>query len=152
MKKLALILLALIMCTAFVGCNNHNEQTKQTNTKHTVPATDAINSELEWAQILCDLQLNDSKGQPVLLTNDFEMFALTGSTDTDSYITIKVTDDATNMLKALKQAEQMSLLINNIEVAKVTIDPNSFDGKFDFGHDDSFSQLCEYSNIIRGLY
>ena len=152
MKKLVLILLALIMCTAFVGCNNQNENNEETKTKHTVPATDAINDELEWAGILCDLQLNDSSGQCVLLSNDFEMFALSGSTDTDSYITMKVTDDAAKMLKALPQSEQMTLLINNIEVAKITIDPKTFDGKFEFGHSDSFSQLCEYSNIIRGLY
>ncbi len=152
MKKIALIMLALVMLTAFVGCDTSDDKTQETKPQHTVPPTDTINSSVEWASVLCDLQLNDSKNEPVIIGDDFEMFALMGSTDTDSYITIKVSDNAKEIIKAMPDCNNMKLLINNVEVATISIDPATFDGEIEFGHSDTFSQLCEFANIIRGLY
>lgn len=155
MKKILILLTLCAVCLAFASCKDDtpaNSQQPSAAPKHTVAPTDVIHNELEWAPVDCDITLNTKDSQPVLINDDFDTFALVGNTDEDSHIVIKLTDDAASALKTMTELSDMPLLINNVEVAKITIDKNTFNGEITFGEKDTISQLQEYANIMRALY
>ena len=153
MKRFVIILTLIILCLSFTACKE--EAVKETPTqpeKHTIAPSEIINNELEWAAVDCDIALNNAQAEPVLMGDDFDTFALCGSNDEDSYIVIKLSDDATKAVKTMPETENMPLLINNVEVAKINIDPANFNGEITFGENDTINQLQEYANIMRALY
>lgn len=153
MKRIILSLTLVILCLTFAGCKEEEAAPPApTQTQmHTIPPTEEINSELEWAPVDCDIVLNNSESQPVLYGDDFDTFALVGTNDDDSYIVIKLSEDATNAVKAMEKSDDMPLLIDNVEVAKISLDPTNFNGEITFGIDDTILKLQEYANTMRAL-
>lgn len=151
MKKLALFALILILCLVFTACTEDTTPTESTN--HTLPPTEATVStqEYEWAEIDCVITMTDESGNVVLQLDDFVTFACVGSTDTDSCIKLKLTDDASSELKSMGNATY-TVDIDSTTQETVTIDTKTFTDEIEIGHDLSYEQVCELATTIRGLF
>lgn len=151
MKKLTLIALLIITCVLFCACEK--EEKEQNNSTHTIPPTQAVIVEPEWAEVDCDMILaNPETMETVLYAEDFETFAVIGTTDEDSYIKIKVTEEATQMIKTLGELPSLQLIVNGDTFADITIDPATFNGEIVFGEDIPYDVLCQRASYIRGLF
>lgn len=156
MKKTTafIIVLALILsaCMLITGCSK-DETPQVDNTTHTLPPTEAVTSEPEWAEINCDIALIDaSTNTTIIFGEDFDIFAVYGTTDEDSYISIKVTQEATDIINSTQDLSQVQLVINGDTVGDITLKPGSFTGEIAFGHDFPYENLCILASSIRGLY
>lgn len=155
MKKISIFLLIttiLSICILCCACGEQPTEETQAPTIHTMPPTTSLTIEPEWCEIDCNLSLIDTDSNEVISENDFDTFALCGSDDTNSYITIKLSEQGTQIINSLSAPTELSLIIENTVLTKVTLDPATFNGEFDFGDDKSFETLCEYANTIRGLF
>lgn len=151
MKKLTIIALVIMTCILFCACGEKEE--KEPNTTHTIPPTQAAVAEPEWAEVDCDIILaNPENMETILYAEDFETFAVIGTTDEDSYIKIKVTDEATKMIKTLGELPTLQLIVNGDTIADITIDPATFNGEIEFGEDTPYEVLCQCASFIRGLF
>ena len=152
MKKLALIL-CIIICVLFTTACTREEPTTET-LPHSIPATQPVVSEPEWAEIDCDISLVDADtSNIILMTENFETFAVVGTSDADSYIVLKTTDDAVTMMQATSYAPtNLQLVVNGETKADISLDFTTFDGEITFGEDMTYESLCELASIIRGLF
>ncbi|MBQ2971078.1 MAG: hypothetical protein IJE16_00835 [Ruminococcus sp.] len=153
MKKTALIL-CIIFCVLFTtACSGQEDPTTET-LPHSIPATQPVVLEPEWAEIDCDISLVDADTSNILLmAEDFETFAVVGTTDEDSYIVLKTTSDAVSMMQATSYVPtNLQLVVNGETKADITIDFSSFNGEITFGEDMTYESLCELASIIRGLF
>ena len=156
MKKSTAILLVLTLilslCVVLTGCKEEKTPAPDTTT-HTLPPTQATIAEPEWAEVLCDIALFETAtNTPVILNDDFDTFALVGSNDADSYIVLKVTEDALNTIKTNQSLSDLQLIINGDTVADIVIDPATFTGEIKFGETYPYDSLCTLASQIRGLY
>ena len=156
MKKSTAILLVLTLilslCVVLTGCKEEKTPAPDTTT-HTLPPTQATIAEPEWAEVLCDIALFETAtNTPVILNDDFDTFALVGSNDADSYIVLKVTEDALNTIKTNQSLSDLQLIINGDTVADIAIDPATFTGEIKFGENHPYDSLCILASQIRGLY
>ncbi len=152
MKKLTVILLAILMCMVLGACNESQNPIDETTT-HTIPATQPVVAEPEWAEVDCDIALIDpDTNTTILYGEDFSTFAVIGTTDEDSYITIKTTDMATNIVNSMADIPALQLIVNGETKGDVIIEAGSFDGEITFGHDYPYEALCELASTIRGLF
>ncbi len=154
MKKrfLLLITLILMICVVCTACAEPEVEIKnEETTAHTLPPTEIITVEPEWAEVDCDIALVDSDENIVVSAEDFETFAVIGTDDSTSYIAIKVSDEATSIVKAMSSAD-LSLKIEGEYVEKDSIPTTNFTGEIKIGHDMSYQELCELATTIRGLF
>ncbi|MBQ8860447.1 MAG: hypothetical protein IJ015_03810 [Ruminococcus sp.] len=152
MKKLTVILLALLMCVFFSACNKPDVEVEETTT-HTIPATQPPLIEPEWAEVNCDIALIDpNTNTTILYGEDFSTFAVIGTTDEDSYITIKTTDAATQIINSMDELPTLQLVINGDTRGDIVLKPDSFTGEFSFGHNLPYEALCQLASSIRGLF
>ncbi|MBR2714824.1 MAG: hypothetical protein IKB73_01300 [Ruminococcus sp.] len=154
MKKLTLIILAIMMCVMFASCAKEEvNNDDKSSTTHTIPASESVNeAEPEWAEIDCDMTLVDAQGNIVLSGSDFETFALVGTNDDDSYILIKTSQEATDIVKTADPSSTLDLCINGNTVGGGSISPSEFNGEIKLGEDMTYETLCELANSIRGLF
>ena len=157
MKKYTAIILALTLvlslCLVFSGCKEEQPTAEPDTTTHTLPPTEAIDVEPEWAEVDCDIALfQTATSSPILYSEDFETFALVGTNDADSYIVLKLTDDAVNTIKSTQDLSDLQLIIYGDTVADIVIDPTSFTGEIKFGETYPYDSLCTLASTIRGLY
>ncbi len=152
MKKILSLLAVVLVCVSFCCCTNKEDitPTVEPTTTHTIPPTENASTEYEWAEIDCELALNDKGGNAVLYAEDFTTFAVAGSTDEDSRIIVKVTDEATDMINTIGAAD-LSLTINGESCDDVTF-PEEFTGEFEIGNNMTYEQVCELATTIRGLF
>ncbi len=154
MKKRLLLLITLIImiCVVCTACAEpENEVKSGETTVHTLPPTEVITVEPEWAEVDCDIALVDSEENIVVTAEDFETFAVIGADDSTSYIAIKVSDEATSMINAMSSTD-LSLKIEGKFVEKDSIPTTNFTGEIEIGHDMSYQELCELATTIRGLF
>lgn len=151
MKKLSLIATIIMMCVLFCACAQETV-TETENTAHTLPPTQSIVTEPEWAEIDCDIALLDNSSNLILSSTDFETFAVVGSTDDDSYILLKVSEQATEMLLTMQDKNELYITVNGEVVASANIDTATFDGEITVGEDMTYDSLCELATTIRGLF
>lgn len=156
MKKLTAIILVLTLILSLSvmlsGCKEEKVPAPDTTT-HTLPPTQASITEPEWAEVNCDIALFETAtNTPVILNDDFETFALVGTNDEDSYITLKVSEDALNTIKSNQELSDLQLIINGDTVADLVIDPQTFTGEIKFGETYPYESLCVLASSIRGLY
>lgn len=151
MKRILSIIAVTLVCVCFASCTNkETPSTTDATIAHTLPPTENVSTEYEWAEIDCELAINDKDGNSVLYAEDFATFAVAGSTDEDSYIIIKVTDEATDMINTIGTSD-LSLTINN-EVCYDVCFPEEFTGEFEIGKAMTYEQVCELATTIRGLF
>lgn len=153
MKKAALIL-CIIICVLFTtACTQQEESTTET-LPHSIPATQPVVSEPEWAEIDCDISLVDADTNTVyLMAEDFETFAVVGTTDADSYTVLKIADESVAVLKTTSyQPSNLQLVVNGETKGDITVDFATFNGEITFGEDMTYESLCELASIIRGLF
>lgn len=155
MKKitaLALVLtLILSICLFVTGCSKDKSQ--DDNTVHTLPPTEATQAEPEWAEVDCDIALIKSlTSETILYGEDFETFAVYGTTDEDSYIEIKVSEEAVGVVNSAQDLSNLQLIINGDTVADIVIKPETFTGEITFGQDMPYESLCTLASSIRGLF
>lgn len=143
-----------MLCTVVLcSCNKEPEVTPtEAISIHTLPPTTA-EAEPEWCKIDCDISLNDDKGAIVVSSEDFDTFALIGSNDNDCALRIKVTDTGADIMNLSYQqgVTKLSLNINGKKFADIALNEESLDGEFDIKGKYTFEQLCNWSNVIRGL-
>lgn len=152
MKKLTLIILAVLLCVAFSACAEKEEVIEE-NTAHTIPATQPVVAEPEWAQVDCDISLVDADTNTVILyAEDFTNFAVMGTTDDDSYIILQTTEDGKNTVNSMTEVPSLQLVINGETKADVTFEVGAFTGEIEFGHALPYQTLCELASTIRGLF
>lgn len=153
MKKLLCILAVVLVCASFCSCTNKGDTTPtaEPTTTHTLPPTENTTTEYEWAEIDCELALTDKDGNTVAYADDFETFAIVGSTDDDSYIIVKLTDEATDIINTTSDVSELSLSINGEVYSDVTF-PDEFTGEIEIGNNMTFEQVCELATTIRGLF
>ncbi|MBQ8056761.1 MAG: hypothetical protein IJ275_00320 [Ruminococcus sp.] len=156
MKKITAIILALTLvlstCLVITGCSEE-EAPQVDNSTHTLPPTEAVVIEPEWAEVDCDIALIDaSTNTTIIYGDDFDTFAVYGSTDEDSYIAIKVTQEATDTVNSTQDLSNVQLVINGDTAGDIVIKPGSFTGEIAFGHDFPYENLCILASSIRGLY
>lgn len=156
MKKSTAIVLVLTLVFSlsimFSGCKEEKAPAPDTTT-HTLPPTQATIAEPEWAEVNCDIALFETAtNTPVILNEDFDTFALVGTNDADSYIVLKVTEEALNTIKANQALSDLQLIINGDTVADIVIDPATFTGEIKFGENHPYDSLCILASQIRGLY
>ncbi len=159
MKKITAIILTLTlilsMCIIFTGCLAEDEVTDNVST-HTLPPTESsitTTAEPEYAEVACDIALIQSTtNTTILYADDFETFALVGSNDNDSYITLKLSDTATDIIKSTPDLSSLQLVVYGDTCGDVEIDPTTFTGEIAFGYDYSYEALCNLASTIRGLY
>ncbi len=153
MKKTALILCVIICVLFTTACTKQKDPTTET-LPHSIPATQPVVLEPEWAEIDCDISLVDvDTNSIILMAEDFETFAVVGTTDEDSYIILKTTDDAVNMMQATSYVpSNLQLVVNGETKADIAIDFATFNGEITFGEKLSYESLCELASIIRGLF
>lgn len=154
MKKLAIILVVIIMCFAFTACKDESEPTTtaETSVVHTLPPTEVVTDEYEWAEVDCDITIFDENGNAIVYPESFETFAVVGSTDEDSYIKLKVTDEAKDVLSAIDSKENLALMINGDTYGDVTYCGEPFNGEIEIGHSFAYEQICNIATVIRGLF
>ncbi len=128
MKKTTLLIIVALLCVLLVSCK---KETPPENTLHTMPPTENSSLEPEWAQIDCDIALLDSNLEVVLLMDSFDTFALVE--DNESYIIVRVTDDAKKQLCSATTINDYSITLENEVIADVTVDPDTFNGEFIIG-------------------
>ncbi len=151
MKRILSIIAVTLVCVCFASCTNKEAPSNTDATiAHTLPPTENVSTEYEWAEIDCELAINDKDGNAVLYAEDFTTFAVAGSTDEDSYIIIKVTDEATDMINTIGTSD-LSLTIND-EVCDDVCFPEEFTGEFEIGKAMTYEQVCELATTIRGLF
>lgn len=152
MKKTALFL-CIIICALFTtACAGQDPTTE--NLPHSIPATQPVVLEPEWAEIDCDISLVDADtSNIILMAEDFETFAVVGTTDEDSYIILKTSDEAVTMMQATSYVPtNLQLVVNGETKADISLDFATFNGEITFGEDMSYESLCELASIIRGLF
>lgn len=147
MKKLTILTLAILMCLTLACCKK--EAPKQ-NTLHTMPPTEISQIEPEWAEIDCDIELLDEGSQPVLLKDDFDTFTLVEGSE--SYIRIKVTEDAKNQLCSTAASGDYSIALDGEVISSVTVDPATFNGEFTIGKDMPLEELYVLCDRFRNFY
>ena len=148
MKKLTIILTAILLCVIFAGCASNTEPTEP-SVSHTIPPIEETTSEYEWAEIECELALTDSEGNTLLYSEDFTYFAVVGSTDEDSYIVLQLTEDAQAMLSSVDTtAVSLTIYGDTVSDVKVSDDKSTVT----FGNSIPYATLCEYATTIRGLF
>lgn len=152
MKKLLIFTTIIMMCLSLVACVGDTTPTEEETSTHTLPPTETVVAvEPEWAEVNCDIKLINGDSQVILSSEDFDTFAVVGTNDDDSYIEIKVTNDAVDIVKS-SDLENATISINNKYSSSVTIDISTFDGKIEFGSPWSYDELCSLASTIRGLY
>lgn len=156
MKKTTAFILVLTLilsaCMLITGCSEEEIPQVDTTT-HTIPPTEAGTIEPEWAEVNCDIALIDaSTNTTIIYGEDFDTFAVYGTTDEDSYIEIKVTQEATDVINSVQDLSEVQLVINGDTVGDITLKPGSFTGEIAFGHDFPYENLCILASSIRGLY
>ncbi len=148
MKKLTIILTAILLCVIFASCAGNTEPTEPP-VSHTIAPIEETVSQYEWAEIECELALSDSEGNVLLYSDDFTYFAVVGSTDEDSYIILQVTQDAQAVLSTV-DTSAVSLTIYGDTVADVKVSDDK--SSITFGNSIPYATLCEYATTIRGLF
>lgn len=157
MKKFTAIVLVLTLILSLslvlTGCQEDEKTSAPDTTTHTLPPTQATIAEPEWAEVSCDIALFETAtNTPILVNEDFQTFALVGSNDEDSYIILKVSEDAVNTVKSTQELSDLQLIINGDTVADLVIDPETFTGEIKFGENHPYDSLCVLASQIRGLY
>lgn len=150
-KKIAILLLAVMIVFTLSACAQSTDEVVEETSAHTIPPTQAVTTDYEWAEIDCDITLTDADSNVVAFADDFEMFALVGTNDDDSCIRLKLSENATSMLCSVGE-QTLTVSINSQVVDSVTISPDTFDGEFEICSDLSFESLCELATTIRGLF
>lgn len=152
MKKLTIIILAIIMCVTFSACTKTETAVEETTT-HAIPATQPVIAEPEWAEVDCDIALIDANtNTTVLYGEDFTKFAVMGTTDEDSYIVIETTDEAKDVINSMTEIPTLQLVINGDTRGDIVIKVGTFTGEISFGHDFPYETLCQLAITIRGLF
>lgn len=149
MKKLTILLLTVLMCVFFAGCQGDTQPSAEPTESHTIAPTEISTTEYEWAQIECEISLFDSEGNTILYSEDFTNFAVVGNTDADSYIILQLTDDAQSMLSTI-DTSSVSLAIYGDTMADVKVSEDK--STVTFGNSIPFESLCEIATTIRGLF
>ena len=157
MKKTTAFILVLTLilsaCMLITGCSKDEQPPQVDNTTHTLPPTQAVTVEPEWAEVNCNIALIDASTNTTIISGeDFDIFAVYGTTDEDSYISIKVTQEATDIINSAQDLSEVQLVINGDTVGDITLKPGSFTGEIAFGHDFPYENLCILASSIRGLY
>lgn len=151
MKKLLIFTAIIMMCICMAACVADTTPTEETST-HTLPPTETVaNLEPEWAEIDCNIKLINADSQVILSAEDFETFAVVGTNDDDSYIVVKVTDQAIDTVKS-SDLSNSTISINDEYSSAISIDTETFEGKIEFGYEWSYDELCLIASSIRGLY
>lgn len=154
MKKLLIFTTIIMMCICMVACTGNTtptEPTEETST-HTLPPTETVAEiDPEWAEVNCNIKLLSGNSNVILSGEDFETFAVVGTNDDDSYIVVKVTEQAIDTIKS-SDFDNAVISINDTYNSSVNIDKSTFDGKIEFGSPWSYEQLCTIASNIRGLY
>ncbi len=154
MKILVSLLITVLLCFSLVGCSQTEEviPTEEPTKAHSIAPTEEFLVEPEWAPIDCNITLNDAKGNIVVQSYDFLTFALVGNTDEDSKIKLKLSDEATDMLKSNNEDLTLTLNINDTAIEDVVISPSTFSGEFEIGESYSYQDTCDLATTIRGLF
>lgn len=154
MKKIIASIIIMLLCISLFGCSQTQEiiPTEEPTKAHSIAPTEEYLVEPEWAPIDCNITLNDKDNNIVVPSYDFLTFALEGSTDEDSRILLKLSDEATDMLKQNSESLTLTLTINDTPIEDVVISPDTFNGEFEIGASYSYQDTCDLATTIRGLF
>lgn len=133
------------------ACEKNTEPTEPTIT-HTLPPTENVSVDYEWVEIDCYMTISDADNNVIVNPEDFTTFAVVGSTDEDSYIIVKVSDEATATLNSVADKSQLFLLIGGDSFGDVSYGDGEFTGEIELGHSLPYEQVCNLATTIRGLF
>lgn len=154
MKKFIAIICVVLLAVSFTACKNDTQPTEATNETevHTLPPTESVPDEYEWAEIDCYMTICDQDNNVIVAPEEFTTFAVVGSTDEDSYVIVKVTDEATATINNVTDKSQLILLIGGDSFGDVSYGDGEFTGEIELGHSLPYEQVCNLATNIRGLF
>lgn len=154
MKRFIALLCVIILAFCITACGNEAETTTPTDATiiHTLPPTENVSTDYEWAEIDCYMTISDYDNNAIAGPEDFTTFAMVGSTDEDSYIIVKVSDSATDALNNIADKSQLMLLIGGDSFGDVSYGEGEFTGEIELGHSMTYEQVCELATTLRGLF
>ena len=79
-------------------------------------------------------------------------FAVVGSNDEDSYVIVKVSDEATDALNNVADKSQLCFLIGGDSFGDVSYGDGEFTGEIELGRTLPYEQVCNLATTIRGLF
>ena len=156
MKKLFLLIPAVLLCVLLCSCSENTQPTEAPVTEiivteaqqvHTIAPTE-LEPEIEWCPVEdCKLYFNDSDGVTVLNEKDIQMFALSGSDDSAQMI-FRLSEEAKAMMEAAEPTESFTVVLNDEEIGTAYFSENKVELTLSgLG----FERLCEIATAIRGL-
>ena len=154
MKKIIALMCVGLLAVSITACKNDPQPTEVPNETevHTLPPTENISDDYEWAEIDCYMTISDADNNVIVNPEDFTTFAVVGSTDEDSYIIVKVTEQATEALNNVADKSQLFLLIGGDSFGDVSYGEGEFTGEIELGHSLPYDQVCNLATTIRGLF
>ena len=154
MKKLIAFLCVILMAICMTACNNTSDTTEtiaETQT-HTLPPTESVSDDYEWAEIDCTMTITDSENNIVVYPEEFTTFAVVGSTDEDSYVIVKVSEEATTAINNVADKSHLFFLIGGDSFGDVSYGEGEFNGEIILGKSLPYDQVCNLATTIRGLF
>ena len=155
MKRITALLLALLLCAALAACSSSQTQptvateapAAETEQQKFTLAPKIEQIEPEWSPIDCELYLADENGDEYAAADEFECFALAGSSDEDGALLFKPTEELLTRI-GLDDTFHTAwhLYIEGEEIGEMTLEEDQFtlSGM-------PFSDLCELATLIRGV-
>lgn len=155
MKRILALLCVAILVFSLTACKGNSDvtdTTTQATEMHTLPPTENVSTDYEWAEIDCYMTISDYENNAIANPEDFTTFAMVGSTDEDSYIIVKVSEEATTALNNVADKSQLLLLIGGDSFGDVSYGEGEFTGEIELGHSMTYEQVCELATTLRGLF
>lgn len=155
-KRITLLFVVLIFVLSISACGEKKDEKKSTEEAtqlHTMISRKS-DSDDEWCKIYAEVSLKDKDKNDILTSSDIDSFTLKGNTDNNSYISIKIKDEALDMLKYMyktQKGETLSLYIAHKKLCDIKFTEDILKGSIDIGKDIPYTTLCQWSSALRGL-
>lgn len=152
MKRLCLILTAVLLTAIFTGCSGGSFATATeppTQAPTDAPYIDTQLDEPEWTLAEGELQLNDSTG--VIAENaDILYFAIVSNTDGSQELRFRLSDEMAEKLKGFEPSGRYFITLNGDTVGNAILNDDCTVATV--GKDDANGSITDLATKIRGLY
>lgn len=150
MKKILLMMTALLMLAAFAGCNNG----KAPSSQETAPAATAAKyvdtslQEPEWTLAEGNVQLED-KDNIYAEKKDIESFAIVTNTDGTQELRFRMNSETATMLKKQSADNQYYITLDGARIGDATLNGDCTEAVVK--QENVIGNITELASKIRGL-